>query len=286
MSSYQGLEQLGYPEDSKLAGDLSTAWPNAAFGRKPRKSKKPFSDHDVLGSDGHSGATHNDEGWIFSYSDMVTNLLMFFIMLVAVSKIDESKYQELTEGMQKGSKKTENARRSVANFSSAGQTPSEMIMAASEMLDRMSPAEMSDKKSEFAKYNELKNKVTNMLKAYGLKNYAPPHQQNFEFIVPTDKMFSGGRLTQFGNNILATISVKVRELPLGSMRIQVDVFEVSPEIRMQPSAIVTTIGQQMISRGVPSDTIAAGSMFRSKNDFKNKIRFKVSRDVQNDRGEK
>lgn len=285
MSTYQGLEQLGYPEDSKLAGDLSASWPNAAFGRKPKKPKKPHQEHDVLG-EAHSSAGHNEEGWIFSYSDMVTNLLMFFIMLVAVSKLDENKYQELTEGLQKGSKTTENARRSVANFSSAGQTPSEMIMAASEMLDRMSPAEMADKKSEFAKYNELKNKVTNMLKAYGLKNYAPPHQQNFEFIVPTDKMFSGGKLTPFGNNILATISVKVRELPVGSMRIQVDVFEVGQELRMQPASIVSTIGQQMITRGVPSDTIAAGSMFKSKNDLKNKIRFKISRDVQNDRGEK
>lgn len=39
----------------------------------------------------------NDEGWLLSYADLITNLLIFFAMLLAASQISESRMQQITE---------------------------------------------------------------------------------------------------------------------------------------------------------------------------------------------
>jgi len=47
------------------------------------------------GGGGHSGAS-NDR-WLLTYADLITLLLVFFIVLYAISKVDEVKYQALAQ---------------------------------------------------------------------------------------------------------------------------------------------------------------------------------------------
>lgn len=42
------------------------------------------------------------EDWMLTYSDMVTLLLTFFILLVSISKIDANQYEKVKAGMKKG----------------------------------------------------------------------------------------------------------------------------------------------------------------------------------------
>lgn len=42
-------------------------------------------------------AHSNDEGWLLSYADLITNLLIFFAMLLAAANISKSKMQQITE---------------------------------------------------------------------------------------------------------------------------------------------------------------------------------------------
>lgn len=42
-----------------------------------------------------------DESWMASFADMVTLLLVFFILLVSMSKIDTAKFEEVSAGMTK-----------------------------------------------------------------------------------------------------------------------------------------------------------------------------------------
>lgn len=41
----------------------------------------------------------NDEGWLLSYADLITNLLIFFAMLLAAANISRSKMQQITQAI-------------------------------------------------------------------------------------------------------------------------------------------------------------------------------------------
>jgi chemotaxis protein MotB len=41
----------------------------------------------------------SDEGWLLSYADLITNLLIFFAMLLAAAEISRTKMQQITEGI-------------------------------------------------------------------------------------------------------------------------------------------------------------------------------------------
>ncbi len=42
---------------------------------------------------------HGDESWLLSYADLITNLLIFFVMLLSVAEISTTKMQEVRERM-------------------------------------------------------------------------------------------------------------------------------------------------------------------------------------------
>lgn len=39
----------------------------------------------------------SDEGWLLSYADLITNLLIFFVMLLAAAEVSRSKMQQITQ---------------------------------------------------------------------------------------------------------------------------------------------------------------------------------------------
>lgn len=41
----------------------------------------------------------SDEGWLLSYADLITNLLVFFAMLLAAADISRTKLQQITQGI-------------------------------------------------------------------------------------------------------------------------------------------------------------------------------------------
>ena len=41
----------------------------------------------------------SEEGWLLSYADLITNLLIFFAMLLAAAEISQTKMQQITEGI-------------------------------------------------------------------------------------------------------------------------------------------------------------------------------------------
>ncbi len=45
---------------------------------------------------------NQEEGWMTTYSDLVTLLLAFFVLLASISKVDIAKFEEVQAGMAKG----------------------------------------------------------------------------------------------------------------------------------------------------------------------------------------
>ena len=41
----------------------------------------------------------SDEGWLLSYADLITNLLIFFVMLLAAAQLSRTKMQQITQSL-------------------------------------------------------------------------------------------------------------------------------------------------------------------------------------------
>lgn len=54
------------------------------------------------GKGGHGGEFHLDERWMTSYADMITVLMCLFIVLYAMSTVDQKKYDELKNSLASG----------------------------------------------------------------------------------------------------------------------------------------------------------------------------------------
>src|SRR5690554_8059925 len=51
---------------------------------------------------GHSEEGHVDERWLVSYADMITVLMCLFIVLFAMSSVDQQKYEQLANSLATG----------------------------------------------------------------------------------------------------------------------------------------------------------------------------------------
>lgn len=54
------------------------------------------------GAGGHAEEEHVDERWLVSYADMITVLMCLFIVLFAMSSVDQSKFQDLKASLATG----------------------------------------------------------------------------------------------------------------------------------------------------------------------------------------
>ncbi|MGZ4031757.1 MAG: OmpA/MotB family protein, partial [Tumebacillaceae bacterium] len=53
---------------------------------------------------GHGGGHENHERWLITYSDLITLLMIFFVIMYAMSKIDQSRFTALSISLQKALK--------------------------------------------------------------------------------------------------------------------------------------------------------------------------------------
>lgn len=47
-----------------------------------------------------SGGDNGRDRWLITYADLITLLLIFFVMMFAMSRLDTQKYQEITQSLQ------------------------------------------------------------------------------------------------------------------------------------------------------------------------------------------
>ncbi|WP_307807030.1 flagellar motor protein MotB [Naasia sp. SYSU D00057] len=78
---------------------------------------------------GHGGEFHMDERWMTSYADMVTVLMCLFIVLYAMSSVDQAKFEKLANSLATG----------------FGQTPSQTVDTAEGVVV---PADLVDSQGE------------------------------------------------------------------------------------------------------------------------------------------
>ena len=123
---------------------------------------------------------HPDERWMASYMDMVTVLMCMFIVLFAMSTVDQDKYEQLANSLASGFGAVEAGKVDTAEgvvvpadlVDNEGESPTEVTQSA-EAID---PAEASAEaaanvegaKQEVAKLDQIKVAVTDSLTAAGV----------------------------------------------------------------------------------------------------------------------
>lgn len=100
--------------------------------------------------EGQGGHDEGESGWIFSYADMITILMMFFILLLSVSSLDEQKFQELKGAIASTTKKDSTA----GDSGNLGESVSMSTMSKSEALEtyigKVSILALSEKAKQLA----------------------------------------------------------------------------------------------------------------------------------------
>ncbi len=118
-----------------------------------RRRGRKGGDH----GDGHDGP---DERWAVSYSDMVTVLMCLFIVLYAISTVDEEKYIQLRNSLATGFGQTETT---FADTATGTVVPEDLV---SEDTENPTPFDLA--LQEVEDFTELRERISSTLVAQGL----------------------------------------------------------------------------------------------------------------------
>ncbi len=190
----------------------------------------PVPDLDAHREDDFSDGADDGSGWILSYGDMVTLLLLFFVMMFSVSKPDEQRLEEMKEAIARGKKaitekmaekkETEIAEKfsqeeiagisvheliEVANSSNSTSEKQEAVDVIEILLGRVVKDNDMDR-------TELNKKLVNLKKQRekaepeGLVDSEPTH--TYEMVFPASQVFDGDSfdLSKSGEKIIGTLA--------------------------------------------------------------------------------
>lgn len=170
-----------------------------------RGGRRRAGDH---GAEGHAGP---DERWMASYLDMITVLMCLFIVLFAMSSVDQEKFQQLRDSLATG----------------FGQEPSELVDTAGLVLPEelraedeghAANADLAAARAEVDRLEELRARLEGALDARGLAGTA-------EFVIDDRGLTIGlvGAETFFETNS-TTLSAKAVEVldALGGVLVTVE----------------------------------------------------------------
>lgn len=94
---FENLKNTSSPADGAAGKLLDKKKP-----QMPLPKRKSSSQEEVSGGGG--GHDSDDTLWLYSFNDMLFNLLLFFIVMYSISQIDEKKFAEVQQALQ-GDKK-------------------------------------------------------------------------------------------------------------------------------------------------------------------------------------
>jgi chemotaxis protein MotB len=124
---------------------------------------------------------HPDERWMASYMDMVTVLMCMFIVLFAMSTVDQVKYEQLANSLATGFGAVEVGKVDTAEgvvvpadlVDSEGESPTEVTHSAEEIDPAATPTEAAEQ--EVTKLEELRTAISASLTAAGVADLVQFH---------------------------------------------------------------------------------------------------------------
>jgi chemotaxis protein MotB len=204
---------------------------------------KPHRAHRKRGG-GHEEEPENHERWLVTYADLLTLLMVLFIVMFAISAVDQKKFAELKDGLAKGfgapsvaftasGPTVQDADNTESVFDIASGTGGTAQDAATKkaIKDAVSNADLAKQqaqqqaaKREVQNFTEIEKKISEELKKQGLQDsvrYSIDERGLVVTIITSSVVFAGDRadLLPIGQRILDGIGPAVAGLP---NRIEVD----------------------------------------------------------------
>jgi chemotaxis protein MotB len=193
---------------------------------KPRRRRHAGGDHEE-----HEEANH--ERWLLTYADMITLLMVLFIVLFAISVVDRKKFAALADGLSHNFGATNKVLPAGTGVLDGGRTSNndqgQLTNNPAQPLSPIDQAELSKQlQQQVAKQNLLKQEQATLagaqqqieaaLKAKGLQNSASFKLTSRGLVVSivTDQvLFDTGKadLKPVGQEVLDAVAPAVRKLP-------------------------------------------------------------------------
>jgi chemotaxis protein MotB len=188
------------------------------------------------GHDEEHGEHENEERWLLTYADMITLLMVLFIVMFAISQVDQKKFMELSQGLSSGfGAPVTMLSGSDAMLNNGDSVVSEVMTVPGQNLGRgsesqestMDPAQVAELAQateqaqvaeEVAKLKEAREALERALAEAGQENGATFRfdERGLVVSIATDKvLFANGSadLTSQGRTILHALGPTLRELP-------------------------------------------------------------------------
>ncbi|MGN6131497.1 MAG: OmpA/MotB family protein, partial [Nocardioidaceae bacterium] len=137
---------------------------------RSRRREEPEEGHD------------NNERWLLTYSDMITLLMVLFIVLFAISQVDQKRFEELKQGMAAGFGETSSPFQGsqavmpqsqlapvnpVEPLPNQGARPEQVSMQQLHQQQPARAASYDQAKAEVLKLNALRRQIAKVLKQHG-----------------------------------------------------------------------------------------------------------------------
>lgn len=178
----------------------------------------------------HGDAGHGDGTWIYSFADLIMNLLMFFVMMFAISSIDKNKFSQVQEAFSSLSKNAGASKAAVAKQPSgegpgsgkgfspySGETRFTNQMSNTEILERVKDllAKVDPKTLQLSQKQdkgmaEIKPQVEKLTKAVAAELSENPMRESFDVVVPVKSLFVNEQISENGKSILNRLAQELK----------------------------------------------------------------------------
>ncbi len=169
----------------------------------------------------HEAAGGEGEGtWIFSFADLITNLLMFFVMMFAISSVDTAKLQSVSNAISGTNNSKKSGGGGVSNVSGKGNDlksgngspviprrgTRELLSEAQTLLDYVDQKSLAKKRNEKESLQKLRKRLTELSKIEDAQQ-VNRWQSAFGITMPLERLFDGTvRLSAPGKELLAELA--------------------------------------------------------------------------------
>jgi chemotaxis protein MotB len=114
---------------------------------------------------GH-GAHANHERWLITYSDLITLLMIFFVVMYAMSQIDQAKFDSLSVSLNKALHPSNKVQ--IENMDNTGIISKKTVDEQPKNLQDKDQKALNQKAQEQQKLEDMKKKIEEFIKVNGL----------------------------------------------------------------------------------------------------------------------
>lgn len=220
----------------------------------------------------------NHERWVLSYADILTLLLALFIVMFAISKVDQKKFEEFAKGTAQGFGTAVAVPGEMGNLDGGdgvlkdqkpagakdAPAPPEESSAGKEAIQR-EQARAAAASAEKKNLEQIKKQISERLKKQGLSDAVQMTVDSRGLVVNivTDKvLFDTGQadLRPAGTKVLDAIAPALKELPnYVSVEGHTDNVPISGSYRSNwflSTARASMVTEQLIKDGIPADRVS------------------------------